>query len=99
MVKNNRKVQWDEAAKNSFKAAIRYIREDSVKNAEKVKKELLKKINSLKDNPDKYPLDKFMNNNDGTFRAFELHHYRVRYAITIGEIVIIQIRHTSMLPL
>ena len=100
MVTNNKiKIKWDEVAKDSFKAAIQYIRNDSPKNAEKVKKDLLVKINGIKDHPKKYPEDKFMKDNDGTFRAFELHHYRVRYALTREEIIIIQIRHTSMEPL
>ena len=56
------------------------------------------KISGLKDHPEKYPLDKFVGHNNDIFRAFELHHYRVRYAVT-EEIIIIQIRHTNMLPL
>ena len=99
MVTGRRKIQWDNSAINSFRAAIRFIRNDSIKNAEKVKKEILAKINGLKDHPEKYPLDKYMLINDGVFRAFELHHFRVRYAVTIDKIIIIQIRHTSMLPL
>jgi len=99
MVGSNRKIRWDEAAKDSFKAAISYIRKDSVQNAEKVKKDLLLKINGLKSHPERYPLDKFMKDDEGIFRAFELRHYRIRYAVTATEIVIIQIRHTSMQPL
>ena len=99
MVNSNKKIRWDEAARNSFRVAISFIRKDSVKNAEKVKKDLLMKINSLKDHPEKHPLDKFMKDDKGIFRAFELHHYRVRYAITDSYIVVIQIPHTRMQPL
>ena len=49
--------------------------------------------------PHRYPLDKYMKADDGTFRAFELHHYRIRYGVTGDQIVIIQVRHTSMQPL
>ncbi len=77
MVSSGKKIRWDEAAKESLKSAISFIRKDSVKNAEKVKKDLLRKINSLKDHPEKYPLDKFMKDSEGIFRAVELHHYRV----------------------
>jgi plasmid stabilization system protein ParE len=63
-----------------------------------VRKDLLSKINSLKEHPEKYPLDKFRNNNNGIFRAFELHHYRVTYSVTEQEIIITRIRHTKMEP-
>ena len=60
---------------------------------------MLQKISDLKKHPDKYPLDKFKKNNPGIFRAFELYHYRISYAVTDKEIVITRVRHTSMEPL
>lgn len=38
-----RKVSWDKQAINYFRDAIKYIREDSPQNADKVKKEILGK--------------------------------------------------------
>ena len=99
MVKTLKKVRWDKIATDSFSAAINYIRRDSIKNAEKVRKDLLVKIHGLKEQPEKYPLDKFKKINTGIFRAFELHHYRVSYTIKDKEIVITGMRHTSMQPL
>ena len=49
-------------------------------------------------NPEIYPPDKYRNNNDGSFRAYELHHYRIAYRITEKEIIITRMRHTSMEP-
>jgi plasmid stabilization system protein ParE len=53
----------------------------------------------LLENPEKYPLDKFKKNNDGTWRAFEKHHYRVSYHILKNQIRIVRMRHTSKSPL
>ena len=49
--------------------------------------------------PEKFPLDKYKINNDGSYRAFEKHRYRVAYRVLETEIKIITIRHTSMEPI
>jgi len=49
---NKRKVTWDKQALFYFRDAIRYIREDSPQNADKVKKEALEKINELSTRPE-----------------------------------------------
>jgi plasmid stabilization system protein ParE len=94
-----RLIKWDKKAADNLIAAITFIGRDSIQNAEKVKKGLLSKINDLKTRPEKYPLDKYKKGNQGIFRAFELHHYRVSYAVLDEEIIITQIRHTSMEPI
>ena len=43
--------------------------------------------------PDKYKL-----NNNGLYRAFELHHLRITYYITPDKIRILRVRHTSREP-
>ena len=94
-----RKIRWDKEATDSFTSAIKFIRKDSFDNAEKVRNGILLKTNGLKDNPEKCALDKFKVENDGSFRAFELYHYRVSYTITEKEIIITRVRHTKMIPL
>jgi plasmid stabilization system protein ParE len=49
---SKRKISWDKQALNYFREAIRYIREDSPQNADKVKKEVLEKINELSSRPE-----------------------------------------------
>jgi plasmid stabilization system protein ParE len=44
-------------------------------------------------------IEKYKRNNDGSFRAFELHRYRITYRIRNNEIRIIRIRHTKRTPL
>lgn len=92
-------IKWNKRAINQFDEAIEYIEHDSAANAEKVKKEILLKIDGLLQHPEKYHPDKYKTKNDGGFRAFELHRYRISYRYKGTEIRIIRIRHTKMNPL
>jgi plasmid stabilization system protein ParE len=94
----NRKISWDTQALQQFNAAIKYIARDSLQGAEKVRKDILKKVDRLQTHPTLYNPDKYKKNNDGNFRAFELHHYRVSYYVSSIEIRILRVRHTSMEP-
>ena len=47
-----RKIAWDKQALNYFREAIRYIRKDSPQNADKVKKEVIEKIDELSKRPE-----------------------------------------------
>jgi plasmid stabilization system protein ParE len=49
---NKRKITWDKQALHYFRDSIRYIRKDSPQNADKVKKEILEKINELSKRPE-----------------------------------------------
>ncbi len=99
MVRKNARIVWDYEAKLQLKEAYIYIRRDSQKNAQKVRKDILDIVGALIMHPEKHPLDKFKLNNDGSYRAFEKHHYRVAYRVSHQEIKIISVRHTSMEPL
>jgi len=70
-----------------------------VQNAEMVRDDLIDATINLTKHPEKHPLDKFKTDNDGTWRAFELHHYRVSYRVMETEIRIVRMRHTSRSPL
>ncbi|MCY7422397.1 MAG: type II toxin-antitoxin system RelE/ParE family toxin [Chitinophagaceae bacterium] len=94
-----RKISWDKQATIQLSKAISFVREDSPQNADKVKKEILGRIDKLVSAPEINPPDKYKMNNSGNFRAFELHHYRISYLVKEEEIIIARIRHTSMQPL
>ena len=96
---DKRKILWDEQALNYFRESIRYIRQDSPQNADKVKKEVLEKINELSSRPEIHNLDKYKLNNNGSYRAFELHRFRVAYLVKENEIIITRIRNTNQEPL
>jgi len=94
----SRKITWSKTALEQFEAAMNYIAEDSIQNAEKVRKEILEKIEKLISSPEIYSPDKYKTNNDGSYRAFELHRYRIAYRVKEKEILIFRARHTSREP-
>lgn len=94
----NRKISWSKTAVKQFEDAINYIAEESIQNAEKVRIDILEKIGNIIHTPEAYSIDKYKANNNGSYRAFELHRYRITYRITEKEIRILRIRHTSREP-
>ena len=99
MVRKGLKVNMVNLAKAQLKRACAYIRKDAPKNSLKVKKDILSACLALSLYPEKYPPDKYKLDNDGTYRAFELHHYRIVYRVMAAEIKILTLRHTSMEPM
>lgn len=96
---NKRKISWDKQALNCFRESVWYIRQDSPQNADKVKKEVLEKINDLSERPEIHNPDKYKLNNTGNYRAFELHRLRIGYLVKEGEIIIARVRSTNQEPL
>lgn len=94
----NKTISWSKISLNQFNEAINHIKANSVQNAENVRVQLLNKIGQLVKFPDIYPKDKYKTKNDGSYRSFELYHYRVTYRIIKSGIKIIRVRHTSMMP-
>jgi plasmid stabilization system protein ParE len=82
----------------STEKAYKYILLDSYQNAEKVRADILASTRKLAINPEMHPPDKYKKNNDGSFRAYELHRYPIAYRVTEKEIIITRVRHTSMEP-
>ncbi len=93
-----RKIRWDKPVLIYFSEAIRYIRKDSVQNADKVKSKILARISELSLRPEMHAPDKYKQNNTGNYRAFELHRYRVAYLAKDEEIIIARVRHASQEP-
>lgn len=92
-------IKWNRRALKQLDDLIAYIEEDSPYNAEKVRNDILLKINALLERPESYKPDKYKINNDSTFRAFEIHHHRISYRYKGSDIRIIRIRHSKMNPL
>ncbi len=82
-----------------FREAILYIKKFSPKNSDRVKKDILKKINKLVDKPEIYPPDKYKPGDQANYRAFELHRFRISYLVKDEMIIIARFRHTSQEPL
>lgn len=90
-----REVIWPQKVQNQLAEAYNYILSNSYQSAEKVKKEILASTDKLVIHPEMFPADKYRKNNDGSFRAYELYHYRISYQITQDKIIIVRIKHTS----
>ncbi len=93
-----KEVWWPPVAQNQLAKVYKYILRESYQNAEKVKSYILLSTRKLITHPEMYPPDKYRKNNDGSFRAYELHHFRVAYRVTEKEIIIVRVRHTKMEP-
>lgn len=92
-------VIWNKGAYTSFQKAYQNIKKDSLQNAEMVRDEILRIIrDDLPENPEKFPPDKFKMNNNGYYRAFEIHSYRISYRFTLKEIRILRVRHVKQEP-
>jgi plasmid stabilization system protein ParE len=92
-------VVWSNSAKAELRKAFEYIALDSLQNAQMVRDTLIDLTIDLSENPEKHPLDKFKKSNDGSWRPFEKHPYRISYRILKNQIRIVRMRHTSKSPL
>ena len=93
------KITWSKTSVKQFSKAIQFIYTQSVQNAEKVRIEIVEKISFLSVNPEFYNPDKYKKLNDGNYRAFEIHSYRISYRVLPEEIRIVRFRHVKRLHL
>lgn len=90
---------WTPGAEAQLLKAYLFILKDSPQNAQKIKDQIIDLSMQLPKNPERFPLDKYRRNNDGSFRAFELYRYRISYRVMKDYVLIVRLRHTSMSPL
>jgi plasmid stabilization system protein ParE len=98
MVKLLYQIVWTKRSQQHLKAAYRYISEDSPQNALKVTEDIVAAMNKAVSNPEFYNPDKYKVNNDGSYRAFEKHLYRIVYRLKKNVIRVLRVRHTKMEP-
>lgn len=96
MVKNH--LVWTKRSQQHMRALYRYISEDSPQNAAKVVTDIIAAAEKAIVNPYYYNPDKYKINNDGSYRAFEKHRYRVVYRYQKNIIRVLRVRHTKMEP-
>lgn len=99
MVTHKRIIVWNPEARKQLKAAYKFIQKDSPQNAIKVRNDIVAATRKLLSHPEQYAPDKYKLHNDGSYRAFEKHSYRIAYRVLDTEIRILRVRHTSMEPL
>jgi plasmid stabilization system protein ParE len=98
-VEIKRRIRWDEQALLHLIEAIQWIGKDSIQQAEQVQNAILDFIEKAAVNPERYPFDKYKRNNQGNFRAFETHSYRITFSFDTDEIQILRVRHVRQRPL
>ncbi|WP_394803624.1 type II toxin-antitoxin system RelE/ParE family toxin [Niabella hibiscisoli] len=67
--------------------------------ADETQQDIIAAFLTLANYPDKHKVDQYKTQNDGSWRAFEIHHCRISYRVRGNEVRIIRLRHTSRSPL
>jgi len=98
MVEGIYQIAWTKRAQQHMKQAYLYISNDSHQNAVKILEDIAAAVGKAVTNPEFYGPDKYKRNNDGSYRAFERHHYRIAYRFTKSDIRVLSVRHTSREP-
>lgn len=89
---------WTKRSQQNMTAAYNYISNNSPQNAKKVINNILIATEKAIVNPEFYAPDKYKAGNDGSYRAFEKHGYRIVYRVTKNNIRVLRVRHTKMEP-
>jgi plasmid stabilization system protein ParE len=98
MVEKKYEVVWTKRSQIQMNAVFKHISKDSPQNALKVLEDIITAVHKADRNPEFYNPDKYKRNNDGSYRSFENHRYRIAYRFTGNTIRILRVRHTSMEP-
>ena len=92
-----KEIIWSETAQNQLKKIYKYLSKKS-KNEDissKVIDKIYDSVTILGTNWEIYELDEMKISNKGNYHAFEIYSYRITYKITLKQIQILRIRHTS----
>ena len=92
------KIVWTKRSQQNMLHVYNYICKDSQQNALKVVTQISNAVYKGINHPEYYRLDKFKISNDGSYRVFEKHHYRISYRFTKNVIRILKVTHTKMNP-
>jgi plasmid stabilization system protein ParE len=93
-------IKWSNPALHQFDKAIDFVcQEGFFAYAAELEEGILSRVESLVENYNIYPVDKYKKDNDGSYHAFEFYEYRISYRVKKSQIKIIRVRHTSRKPL
>lgn len=92
------KLVWNKRPSSYLKKELKRISEESYQGAEAVETGILSNIDKALVQPERFPADKYKKDNDGSYRAFETHSYRVAYRFTKSEIKVLRVRHVRQEP-
>lgn len=89
------RIIWDAKAKGSLKGIILFIKEESPTAAIKVKSELLKLTASLKQMPERFSTEPYLEDKGNEYRSIAKWSYKIVYRVGENEVRILEIIHTS----
>ncbi|MBL7748316.1 MAG: type II toxin-antitoxin system RelE/ParE family toxin [Chitinophagaceae bacterium] len=98
MVEKKYEVVWTKRSQLQMNGIFKQISKDSLQNAQKVLEDIITAVHKAERNPEFYHPDKYKENNDGSYRSFEKHRYRIAYRFSENTIRVLRVRHTSMEP-
>ncbi|WP_281309778.1 type II toxin-antitoxin system RelE/ParE family toxin [Flavobacterium flavigenum] len=95
-----KKIIWSKAAQNQLEKIYFHLFEETrSKNIpNKVIDTIYNSVTILSTNWEIYELDEMKIPTDLNYRAFQIYSYRISYRITLTEVYILRIRHTSRNP-
>ena len=95
-----KEIIWSETAQNQLKKIYTYLskKSKSVDISNKIIDKIYNSVTILSTNWEIYELDEMKISNKGNYRAFEIYSYRITYKVTLKQIQILRIRHTSRNP-
>lgn len=95
-----KEIIWSRTAQNQLEKIYSYLyKETKSKNIpNKVIESIYNSTAILSTNWEIYELDEMKIPSDKNYRAYEIYNYRITYKITLKEIQILRIRHTSQNP-
>ncbi|MBP6455501.1 MAG: type II toxin-antitoxin system RelE/ParE family toxin [Chitinophagaceae bacterium] len=99
MTKEEFIIKWDKQAWVQLQNVYEYISKNSLQNANKVRLEIIAKVDSILKVPTSFGEDKYKKNNDGSYRYFEIYTYRIAFRILKNQILILRVRSTYQEPL
>jgi len=95
-----KRIIWTRIAIDNLDHIYEYIFNTSKSKfiAGKVIDQIYNSASMLCGNYEIYRLDAYKSLNDGSYRAYEIFHYRISYKVSTDEIFILSVKHTSMNP-
>lgn len=95
-----KEIVWSKTAQNQLEKIYFYLFKETKSKSipNKVIDTIYNSVTILSTNWEIYELDEMKISNNGNYRAYEVYSYRITSKVTLKEIHILRIRHTSRNP-
>lgn len=92
-------VLWDKKAEENLKDIYRYILENDAEEAAfNVWDRLIELAGTLGNNPQKFPIEPYLENEAEEYRSVAQWSYKLIYEVTDTSVIIVDVFHTSQHP-